>query len=245
VGLKTLKVRYRRSCVRRCVATFLQTSSNWAAKITGINDYSQNEDYTNIVVQHTEEALASFAGSTPSNTCIMFACHGIPERLVKAGDPYEAQIKQNFQTVSNYFLAAGYSNVSLAFQNHGGKGTTFPQNLFSWSSPPDTDVVPTLASAPCSHILITGALSFVVDNSETEFDERIDDVKQIKKLAPHKTVFVPEVFSSPLNGYKSNKAFEAFLAGVISDAIEGRGDLINIQKSSEEADEKSAFTSIM
>ncbi len=29
------------------------------------------------------------------------------------------------------------------------------------------------------HVLITGIMSFVVDNSETEFDERIDDVRQV------------------------------------------------------------------
>jgi hypothetical protein len=31
-------------------------------------------------------------------------------------------------------------------------------------------------------VLITGILSFVVDNSETEFDERIDDVRQVQNI---------------------------------------------------------------
>jgi hypothetical protein len=125
----------------------------------------------------------------------------------------------------NYFNSLGYHNVSIGFQNHGGKGTTFPQTLFAWSSPPDTDVVPILAKSSCSHILISGIISFVVDNSETEFDERIDDVRQIKAIDASKQVFVPEVFSSGNNGYKSNAAFHKYLAGVVDRAMEGKGDV--------------------
>ena len=36
--------------------------------------------------------------------------------------------------------------------------------------------------AYAGHVLITGILSFVVDNSETEFDERIDDVRQVRNI---------------------------------------------------------------
>jgi hypothetical protein len=32
-------------------------------------------------------------------------------------------------------------------------------------------------------VLISGIVSFVVDNSETEFDERIDDVRQVQQAA--------------------------------------------------------------
>jgi hypothetical protein len=56
------------------------------------------------------------------------------------------------------------------------------------------------------HVLISGIISFTVDNSETQFDERIDDVRQMKGLAAGKKVFVPEVFSST-NGYDSNDKF--------------------------------------
>jgi hypothetical protein len=149
-------------------------------------------------------------------------------------------------------MSLGYANATIAFQNHGGKGTKFPQSLFEWSAPPDTDVVPQLGGQRCGaasfsrvkslalcdtlagHVLISGIISFVVDNSETEFDERIDDVRQVGQrdsqsaaaqeqtadaataandgvlqmasVAPEKKVFVPEVFSST-NGYAANAQF--------------------------------------
>jgi protoheme ferro-lyase len=70
--------------------------------------------------------------------------------LAETGDPYEFQIRANFEVVREHFMSLNYSNVTIAFQNHGGKGTKFPQSLFEWSSPPDTDVIPQLASQSCS-----------------------------------------------------------------------------------------------
>ena len=43
--------------------------------------------------------------------------------LTKTGDPYEFQIRANFEVVREHFLSLNYSNVTIAFQNHGGKGT--------------------------------------------------------------------------------------------------------------------------
>ena len=73
-----------------------------------------------------------------------------PSITTNTGDPYESQIRSNFQTIRDHFTALGYANVTIAFQNHGGKGTKFPQSLFEWSAPPDTDVVPELAQQICS-----------------------------------------------------------------------------------------------
>ena len=89
-------------------------------------------------------------------------------------------MRNNYAALQRTFAAQGF-DVHLAFQNHGGKGTTFPQSLFPWSSPPDTDVVPQLANASCSHVLITGTISFVVDNSETLFDEAIDEAMKMTR----------------------------------------------------------------
>ena len=43
--------------------------------------------------------------------------------LPKTGDPYEFQIRTNFEVVREHFFSLNYLNVTIAFQNHGGKGT--------------------------------------------------------------------------------------------------------------------------
>lgn len=213
------------------VRAYLRSAAGgtWNATIIGIDDYSQSSEFNRLLVQHTTEALEAFPSAAPpplpQDTCIVFACHGNPQSLTEAGDPYESQIRANFRSLQHHFLSLNYSNVTLAFQNHGGKGTKFPQSVFPWSSPPDTDVVPQIAAQTCIHVLISGIVSFVVDNSETEFDERIDDVRQLTALAPAKRVFVPEVFSSSSNGFASNAQFNKYLAGVVADAAQLKGDV--------------------
>ena len=132
-------------------------------------------------------------------------------RITKAGDPGETYMRNNYAALQRTFAAQGF-DVHLAFQNHGGKGTTFPQSLFPWSSPPDTDVVPQLANASCSHVLITGTISFVVDNSETLFDEAIDD----RRMLNGKPAEVTPVFNA-------DPTFAAYLGGVLARALNGTG----------------------
>ncbi len=37
----------------------------------------------------------------------------------------ESQIRSYFDVARAHFLSLGHANVSIAFQNHGGKGTTY------------------------------------------------------------------------------------------------------------------------
>jgi hypothetical protein len=63
------------------ISTYFSNTNNvnkWEdGRIIGVNDYSQSEEFNTLVVAHTLEALSKFSGSTPQNTCIMFACHGV------------------------------------------------------------------------------------------------------------------------------------------------------------------------
>ena len=119
----------------------------------------------------------------------------------------------NYKVLAAHFGAEGYQ-VSLAFQNHGGKGSTFPQSLFPWSSPPDTDVIPRLANASCDRVVISGIISFVLDNSETLFDEAIAD----RRMLGTKPAYVTPMFND-------DPSFASFLATVVSDALDGRGPI--------------------
>ncbi len=49
----------------------------------------------------------------------------VTSTTTSSGDPYEFQIRSNFDVARAHFLSLGYANVSIAFQNHGGKGTIY------------------------------------------------------------------------------------------------------------------------
>lgn len=197
------------------LAPELKSNVAWnGVQVIGIDDYSTARGFNELLIDfvsgHFDESLGK-QGVRADQTCLLFACHGNPSRIGKLGDPGETLMRENYAVLSKHFAAAGF-DVHLAFQNHGGKGTTFPQNLFPWSSPPDTDVVPSIAkNAACSHVLITGTIAFVVDNSETFFDEAIDDLRM---LAGKPAAVTPS--------FNADARFAKFLATVLSDTLEGK-----------------------
>jgi len=190
--------------------------------VLGLDDYSQLQEFNELLVDYTEKQFNMLLPNvSESDVCLLFACHGNPSRLAKQGDPAESYMRQNYAYLEKHFLSRGFFDVSLAFQNHGGKGAPFPQNLFSWSSPPDTTVVPQIAEKSCTHVMISGAISFVLDNSETLFDERIDDIRMLggKK---------EKVVVSPM--FNADQAFAKFLAGVLSESLSNPSTLRDVKK---------------
>lgn len=189
------------------------TKNEWSdVNVWGLDDYSAVPGFNGLLETFTQTQIdAMLPDVRPSDVCLLFACHGNPSRIGKEGDPGEALMRQNYAYLSDVFEKKGF-DVYLAFQNHGGKGTTFPQDLFAWSSPPDTVVVPQIAEANCTHVFISGAISFVVDNSETLFDERIDD----RRMLGDKPAAVSPMFND-------DDEFASFLAKVIADALAGQG----------------------
>lgn len=199
------------------------TRPQWSnVSVMGLDDYSQTKGFNDLVASFVYENYKLELGSkgvTPEQTCLLFACHGNPTRITKKGDPGSLYMRNNYAALQKTFSAQGFDTY-LAFQNHGGKGTTFPQNLFPWSSPPDTEIVPRIANASCSHVLISGSISFVVDNSETLFDEAIDD----RRMLNGKPAVVTPVF----NG---NPHFAKYLAGILASALDGTGPALrNLKK---------------
>lgn len=193
-----------------------KNSSAWkGVRVLGLDDYSQAGGFEALLadfVTRQFDTTLGHAGVPANKTCLLFACHGNPSRITKRGDPGETLMRVNYANLSRHFVARGF-DVRLAFQNHGGKGAPFPQDLFPWSKPPDTEVVPAIAtSAACTHVLITGIISFVVDNSETLFDEAIDDRRM---LAGKPAVVTPSFNADP--------HFATFLAAVTNDALNGKG----------------------
>jgi len=212
------------------LAPVLKEDPAWEkVEVIGLDDFSQVSSFDELLIQHTEKQLeASFGKKT--GTCILFACHGNPARIGKTGDPGEALMRKNYATLSAHFATKNITTF-LAFQNHGGKGQPFPQNLFPWSKPADSEVVPEIAKNPgCDQVLVSGSISFVVDNSETLFDEGIDDLTQLRKAKGNASVVVGKSFNA-------DPAYAKFLAPILKSAIEKKGPIrvLNAPKAEEES----------
>jgi ferrochelatase len=96
------------------------------------------------------------AGATPR---IVFSAHGLPEKIVKAGDPYPMQVEAGAKAIA---AAAGVSGMDtiVTYQSRVGP--------LKWIGP-DTDDV-TLETAKAGKVPVVVPLAFVSEHSETLYE---------------------------------------------------------------------------
>ena len=124
-----------------------------------ISDYFDHPLYLKSVAGRIQEAIAKFDENERTHIHLLFSAHGIPLKEIKAGDPYEQQIKQSVMGVMRE-LGDLYPHT-LAYQSKVGP--------LKWLQPNTVDVIPQLAAKGVRN-LIAIPISFVSDHSETLYE---------------------------------------------------------------------------
>ena len=128
-------------------------------KLVYINDYFDNPKYILAVNEKIDEALQRFPERVQDDIQIVFSAHGIPESLVKKGDPY---IKQIEETVRCVMKGRDFSHdYHLCFQSKVGPA--------KWVGPSTDQMIESLAEKEKKQLLIV-PVSFVSDHIETLFE---------------------------------------------------------------------------
>lgn len=82
-----------------------------------IIDYPQNEDF---VQAHVKAITGYFAkNGAPKNTRLIMSAHGLPEKIIDAGDPYKNQIEQTCAAIAKQ-LPAELDDMQIAYQSKVG-----------------------------------------------------------------------------------------------------------------------------
>jgi ferrochelatase len=110
------------------------------------------------------EAIADLAAPfiSPEAT-VLFCAHGLPERIVRAGDPYLEEVQRTFSAVAAK-LPRNISH-SLAFQSRMGRQ--------EWTRPYLNEEVERLARAGAVSLVLI-PISFICENLETLFELDIE-----------------------------------------------------------------------
>ncbi len=126
-------------------------------KVLQIESYHDYPLYIEAVVDRISEALSRFLSGIRDTVHILFSAHGVPERVIKRGDPYQRQIIETVELVSKRF-----SNPhSLAYQSRVGP--------VKWLGPPTLDEIKKLAADEVKNLLVV-PISFVSEHSETLYE---------------------------------------------------------------------------
>jgi len=142
----------------------------WERRYTGdhsrlvfVDQYCDNPQYISSINERIDETIMHFPAGVRDDIQIVFSAHGIPERLVKQGDPYSDQVKQ---TVKEVMAQRRFSHPHhLCFQSKVGP--------FPWLKPSTRDTLVELAQNHQRQVLIV-PVSFVSDHIETLFELNIE-----------------------------------------------------------------------
>lgn len=160
-----------------------------------VKDYPVEPGFIAASVALVKEGLDQ-AGDGPKR--VLFSAHGLPERVIKAGDPYQGQVEQSAKAIAN---AIGGLDWSVCYQSRVGP--------LKWIGP-STDAE--IARAGVDRVsVVLYPLSFVSEHSETLVELDIEYRHLAEKAGVPAYIRVPTVGTHPL--------FIAGLARLVRDAL--------------------------
>ena len=134
-----------------------------------VRDYHTHPLYIEALVERIDEGLEHFrktSGSAlhlPQDVHLLFSAHGVPESIIRSGDPYQAQIEATVRLVRE--RGAWPNPHSLCYQSRSGPGR--------WLGPSLHEALQTLASNQSGRVLVV-PISFVSDHVETLYEINIE-----------------------------------------------------------------------
>jgi len=128
-----------------------------------ISSYHDDPLYIKSVADRITSSLADCCGSTDP-LHILFSAHGVPQKVIKSGDPYQQHIEHTVDLVMDR-LSTGYPH-HLSYQSKVG-----PQK---WLAPSTVDTLARLGAEGVRHLLVV-PIAFVSDHSETLYELNIQD----------------------------------------------------------------------
>ena len=95
---------------------------------------------------------------------LIFSAHGLPQKIVDKGDPYEEQMNEHVQILTKKFEEKGikFKSITLAYQSKVGP--------MKWLEPSLDDALKNFADEK----VVIYPIAFIVDNSETDFELNIE-----------------------------------------------------------------------
>ncbi|MDY3204293.1 MAG: ferrochelatase [Arcobacter sp.] len=114
-----------------------------------------NECIINEIISNVEE---------PSEYNLIFSAHGLPQKIVDAGDPYEIQMNEHVKILSEKLKEKNinFKSINLAYQSKVGP--------LKWLEPSLEDMLKNFKEQK----VIIYPIAFIVDNSETDFELDIE-----------------------------------------------------------------------
>ena len=158
VLLLPLYPQYSTTTTKSSLEDFIKFAKN-SFSISSIETFYKNDKFNECIVN---EILNNVEDETSYN--LVFSAHGLPQKIVDAGDPYEKQMNEHVKILSEELQKRGknFKSINLAYQSKVGP--------LKWLEPSLENMLKNFKNEN----VIIYQLSFIVDNSETVFELDIE-----------------------------------------------------------------------
>ncbi|NCB11431.1 MAG: ferrochelatase [Erysipelotrichia bacterium] len=124
-----------------------------------IETFYKNDKFNDCIIEEIARNTQN-----PSEYNLIFSAHGLPQKIVDAGDPYEIQMNEHVKILSDKLQEKGmdFKSVNLAYQSKVGP--------MKWLDPSLEDMLKNFKGQK----VIIYPIAFIIDNSETNFELDIE-----------------------------------------------------------------------
>jgi ferrochelatase len=157
-------------------------AASFRAPTIAIDSYPTEPGFIQASVELVKQGLQD-AGAAAKR--VLFSAHGLPEKIVKAGDPYQRQVEQTAAAIA---AQLGDVHWSVCYQSRVGP--------LKWIGPSTESEIYRAATDKRSIVLYP--LSFVSEHSETLVELDIDYHRLANEAGVSTYVRVPTVGTHPL-----------------------------------------------
>ena len=139
------------------------------ALLIEIKHFFENENYNRAVLQRIKESMEE---DDYKDFDIIFSAHGLPQKIVDAGDVYEKHINRHIEILKEMMKEEGmnFYNVHIAYQSKVGP--------MKWLEPSLEDKLKTVRNKG----VVIFPIAFTIDNSETDFELNVEYREIAKEL---------------------------------------------------------------
>ena len=158
VVLLPLYPQYSTTTTKSSLDDFIQKAEN-QFNITTIEPFFKNETYNKAICNEIVKTNAKYY-----DYHLIFSAHGLPQKIVNNGDPYQSQIEEHLELLKEKLshYATNFKSINLAYQSKVGP--------MKWLTPS----LDTMLQNFKGKKVIIYPISFIVDNSETVFELDIE-----------------------------------------------------------------------
>ena len=171
--------------------------------LASVDSWPELRQYAGFLARETLNALHSLSGAAPDSTAVLFSAHGVPVKLIRAGDPYRNQVQETFR-----FVCAALPpdiRAALGWQSAFGPA--------QWLEPNSKEVIAGMAGDGVKNLVVV-PLGFAAENIETLWDIEID----LKSFAEEQGIRRFQRIPCP----NADEGVMRALAGLVMNVVEGK-----------------------